>query len=289
MQATWRAIAVATTLALGLPAFAAAAPASASKALAHVDAGNVKLGYRIEAAPFSFVERGTVRGYTVELCERAIAAIAAARKVAPPSIRWVPLDASMRIDAVARGDVDAECGTTTITLARRERVDFSVPIYVDGGSVLARAGVGIARIADLAGKRVAVISDTTTRPALQRALAAYGANATLVAVANGDDGMKALQDGRADAYAGDRIVLTSLLRRSDTPAAFVFVGDDFSYEPYAIVVARDDPDFRLALDRALVATYKSGDIDAIFARWFGDLGRPGPLLNAMFYLNMLPE
>ena len=60
-------------------------------------------------------------------------------------------------------------------------------------------------------------------------------------------------------------------------------------EPYALVVRRDDPDFRLVVNRTLVALYRSGDIDAIFYRWLGALGRPGPLLNSMFYLSTLPE
>ena len=64
---------------------------------------------------------------------------------------------------------------------------------------------------------------------------------------------------------------------------------DFSYEPYALTVRRDDPDFRLAVNRALVELYRSGEIDMIFYRWLGGLGRPGPLLHSMFYLNTLPE
>ncbi len=67
------------------------------------------------------------------------------------------------------------------------------------------------------------------------------------------------------------------------------MNSDFSFEPYALVVRRDDPDFRLAVNRALVGIYKSGEIDAVYVKWLAPLGRPGPLLNAMFYLNSLPE
>jgi polar amino acid transport system substrate-binding protein/glutamate/aspartate transport system substrate-binding protein len=270
----------------------AAAPArAASAALAHVDAGAIKLGYRVGAPPFSFKERDKVRGYSVELCERAVTAIARARHVAAPKIDWVPVDAATRIDAVASGRVDAVCGTTTITLSRRERVDFSVPIYVDGGSLLVRADASPvpARLADMNGKRIAVIGATTTESALAKALALANAHATLVHVKDGAEGVAELAARRVDGYAGDRIVLTELRQRSGDAKSLTFLAQDFSYEPYGIVVRRDDPDFRLALDRALVGIYKSGEIDGVFATWFGDLGRPGPLLNAMFYLNMLPE
>lgn len=284
-----------TTLALASIALCIAlapAPArAASAALAHLDAGAIKLGYRAGTPPFSFKERDQVRGYSVALCERAMAAIAAARHVAAPRIEWIAVDAASRLDAVASGRVDAECGTTTITLSRRERVDFSVPIYVDGGSLLVRADAAPvpATLADMNGKRIAVIGATTTEAALTKALALAHATATLVHVGNGAEGVAALVAKRVDGYAGDRIVLTELRQRSDAAKSLTFLAQDFSYEPYGIVVRRDDPDFRLALDRALVGIYKSGEIDGIFATWFGDLGRPGALLNAMFYLNMLPE
>jgi glutamate/aspartate transport system substrate-binding protein len=83
-------------------------------------------------------------------------------------------------------------------------------------------------------------------------------------------------------------VITQLISRFDENALAV-LPDDFSFEPYGIVVRREDPEFRLAVNRALVGIYKRGDIDAIFQRWLAPLGKPSALLNAMFYLNSLPE
>jgi ABC-type amino acid transport substrate-binding protein len=108
-----------------------------------------------------------------------------------------------------------------------------------------------------------------------------------VPVAKPEEGAAAVRDGRADAYAGDRIVLTQIMLRSGD--ALAVLPEDFSFEPYAIVVRRDDPDFRLAVNRALVGMYKRGDIDAIFQRWLAPLGKPSALVNAMFYLNALPD
>jgi ABC-type amino acid transport substrate-binding protein len=111
----------------------------------------------------------------------------------------------------------------------------------------------------------------------------------LVPVKNGAEGMALLQQAKVDGYAGDRVVLADLKLRVPNPGALSFVAGDFSYEPYGLVLRRDDPDFRLAVNRALATLYRSGDIDAIFQRWLGALGQPGPLLHAMFYLNALPE
>lgn len=249
----------------------------------------IVFAYRDGAAPFSFKDRGgNVRGYSVELCTRIAADIQRALKLPQLDVQWIAVDADSRIDAVTAGRADAECGTTTITLSRMERVDFSVPIFVDGAALLVRAKSPVQRVADLKDRRVAVIAGTTTERALRAALDVAGTTATIVAVGKPEEGAAAVHDGRADAFAGDRLVITQLLSRFDENALAI-LPDDFSFEPYGIVVRRDDPEFRLAVNRALVGIYKRGDIDAIFQRWLAPLGRPSALLNAMFYLNSLPE
>ena len=250
----------------------------------------ITLAYREGAAPFSFRDhQGRVRGYSVELCMLVVASIQ--KSLGLPSLRidWKPVDAATRLFTIANGEADIECGTTTITLSRMEKVDFSVPIFVDGGSLLVKRGTKIARVADLKGRKVAVIPATTTEHALTRELAAHGLAATLVPVRDAAEGLAALQGGQVDALAGDRIVLTGQRQRARNPGALAFVADDFSFEPYALMIRRDDPDFRLAVNRALVGVYKSGDIDAVFQRWLAPLGRPGRLLHAMYYLQRLPE
>ena len=204
-------------------------------------------------------------------------------------IDWIPVTAATRLDAVASGKADAECGTTTITLERMEKVDFSLPIFVDGGGVMVRTGSKLSRLVDLKGKRIAVIAGTTTEQALTKALTAAEAPAVLVPVRDGAEGIAQLAKRKVDGYAGDRVVLAGLRLRAARPDDFDFVGGDFSFEPYALVVPRNDADFRLVVNRALADVYRHGDIDPIYQQWLGNLGKPGVLLNAMFYLNTLPE
>jgi ABC-type amino acid transport substrate-binding protein len=270
---------------------AAPAAASESPTLERIrSTSSITLAYREGAAPFSFKDReGRIRGYSVELCMLVVASIQKSLGLASLRIDWKPVDAATRLFAIANGEADIECGTTTITLSRMEKVDFSLPIFVDGGSLLVKRGAKVGKLADLKGRKVAVIPATTTEQALTRELASHGIAATLVPVKDTAEGMAALQGGAVDALAGDRIVLAGLRQRARHPEALGFVADDFSYEPYALVIRRDDPDFRLAVNRALVAVYKSGDIDAVFQRWLAPLGRPGRLLHAMYYLQRLPE
>jgi ABC-type amino acid transport substrate-binding protein len=265
--------------------------AAASPTLDRIkERGSIIFSYRNSAPPFSYKDReGRVKGYSVDLCLRVAALIQKELGMQELKIEWVSVEAATRLEAVATGKVDADCGTTTISLSRMQTVDFSVPIFVDGGGVLVRAKKKPTRMADLKGKRVAVISGTTTEQALVRALNSLGTRAVLVPVANAGEGMALLDRGEVDGYAGDRIVLANLKLRAPNPGALTLVNGDFSYEPYGLAVRRDDPDFKLAVNRALVGLYRTGDIDAIFQRWLGALGRPGTLLHAMFYLNTLPE
>jgi ABC-type amino acid transport substrate-binding protein len=250
----------------------------------------VTFGYRDGAAPFSAKQRnGKVRGYSVELCEKVAASIGKALGVPNLKIAWRPVDSETRIADVVERKIDAECGTTTITLSRMERVDFSVPIFVDGGSALVRAKDALAQVADLKGKRIAVMPSTTTETALKKAMALAGMTASFVTVKDGREGIAAVLGGKADAFASDRMVLAELKSADDRGSELEFLQSDFSFEPYGIVLPRDDAEFRLLVNRTIAGLYKSGEIDAIFIRWLAPYGRPGPLLNAMFYLNALPD
>ena len=252
--------------------------------------GTITFGYRNNAVPFSYQDRdGRVKGYSVELCTRVAGAIQKDLGMSELKIEWLPVEASNRLDYVISGKVDAVCGTTTITLGRMQKVDFSLPIYVDGGSVLVRARAKLARLTDLKGKKVAVIAGTTTEEELARGLDSSGTKVTLVQVKTAAEGMALLDKGSVDGYAADRVILAYLKLRSPNPNAYAFVAGDFSYEPFGLPMRRDDPDFKLAVNRALAAIYRTGDIDGIFQRWLGALGVPGPLLHAMFYLSAIPE
>ena len=210
-------------------------------------------------------------------------------KLTSLKIQWVPLALQERIAAVRTRKVDIECGTTTWTLSRQQEVDFSLMTFVDGATVLVRGNSELLRLADLSGKKVAVVPTTTTATALQMALKARMLNVDVVMVATPEEGIAKLKEGAVDGYASDRLVLIGQGLASKAGASFRLLDEDFSVEPYALVLPRGDPDFRLAVDRALAGMYRSGAIEAVFDRWLGPLGRPSTLLTALYYLQSIPE
>jgi ABC-type amino acid transport substrate-binding protein len=253
------------------------------------DSKSISLGYRTDSPPFSFAASdGQPAGYTVDLCKRVVAGIERALGGGNLAVKWVPVTSANRFDQVASGAIDLECGNTTVTLGRQERVDFSNMTFVDGGAVLVLAESKLGRLADLAGKTVGVKPGTTTETSLKAALKEKLIDARVVNVKDEAEAMAALNDKRIDGYAADRVVLVGsvVLARSDIK--YTLLQDDFSFEPYALMMRRD-PAFRLAVNRGLVQVYRSGAIKEIFDRWLAPLGKPGPLLAAMYYLNTTPE
>jgi glutamate/aspartate transport system substrate-binding protein len=182
-----------------------------------------------------------------------------------------------------------ECGSTTASLSRQEQVDFSIMTFIDGGSLLVTDAGGVKDVASLGGKRVAVIPGTTTEKSLAEAMRKTAVTATVVPVKDHDGGVAALDGGTVDAYASDRIILVGIGRTSKNPEKLSLVDEYFSYEPYGLMVRRNDSAFRLSVNRALARLYRSGDVVPLVGKWFGSMGKPGQLLGAMYLINSLPE
>ena len=252
--------------------------------------GTFTLGYRESAPPFSFPgpDRRPV-GYSVELCMHIASAIQKQLGLENLKLNWVPVTAENRIDMVSQGKIDLECGTTTASLSRQERVDFSLMTFVDGGSLLTKADAELRGIGDLAGKRIAIIPGTTTETALSTFLKEEFITVETVRVKDHLEGVAAIEKGLADAFASDRGLLIGIAVTSKDPTRFGLANLLFSYEPYGFMLRRNDAAFRLAVNRALAELYRSRAIAPIYERWFGGFGKPTQAIQAMYLLNGLPE
>src|SRR3954468_12675264 len=168
-----------------LVACASARPSgSESSTIEHMQSTKViRLGYRDSAVPFSYLgSDGNPVGYSVDLCARVVDGLRSDLAIPDLRAEWVKVTAETRIDALVDGAIDLECGTTTITLSRQQRVDFSNLIFVDGASLLSRVDAGLGSLGELSGKRVAVISGTTTEHVLHDALKKAGVTVQVVTV-----------------------------------------------------------------------------------------------------------
>jgi ABC-type amino acid transport substrate-binding protein len=250
---------------------------------------SIGVAYRTDAAPFSFEENKQAAGYSVDLCRRVIGALEQQLGVKELKVRWVPVTVQNRFETVAKGQADLECGASTVTLGRMKEVDFSSFVFVDGTGILIKTSLAAKGIGDLGGRKIGVIGGSSNEKALNDALKARVVNATVVPVKNRDDGLAQLEAGTIDAFASDRVLLLGLAGKAKDPKSMTLLTDALSFEPYAIALPRGDWQMRLAVNTALSQIYRSGAIGEIYGRWFGALGRPGPIIEMTYLFGALPE
>ena len=253
-------------------------------------AGSITVAFSGDSLPFSFVQSNNQPdGYSIDLCKRVIASISRTIGVADLKVNWVVDTVPNRIAMVASGKADLECANTTASQTRMKEVDFSNLIFVDGGGFMIRADSNINSFADFASKSIAVTAGTTTEARLNAMLKDRLIDAKVVKVKDGVEGAALLESGAVAGFASDKIKLIGLAAQAKDPKVFALLAEDLSFEPYAFMVPRNDSAFRLEVNKALTQIYLSGDIEQIFLKWLGKLGRPSGLLAAMYVLNSVPQ
>jgi ABC-type amino acid transport substrate-binding protein len=196
--------------------------------------------------------------------------------------------AENRFDAIENGKADLLCEPTSETLSRREHVDFSIPTFADGASLLVGAD-GPSDFAALAGKKIGVLAGTTTEESLRNTLASAGLVADITPAKTHLEGLAMLDKGEVVAYFADRAILSYLASKSSDSSKLRLADNYFSLEPYALALPRGDEDFRLAVDRALSHIYRSGEIAIVFAHTFGNAMQPSDILKTLYSIAALPD
>ena len=249
----------------------------------------LRIAYREDAPPFSFTdEAGLPAGFMVDLCRSIAKHIGADLNLPDLKVAYVLVTAANRFDAIENGKADLLCEPTSETLSRRAQVDFSIPTFVDGASLLVGADAP-ADFAALSGKKIGVLAGTTTEKSLRDTLASAGLVADITPAKTHQEGLAMLDKGEIVAYFADRAILAYLASKSADPSKLRLANNYFSIEPYALALPHGDEDFRLAVDRALSHIYRSGEIAIVFAHTFGDQMQPSDILKTLYSVSALPD
>ena len=250
---------------------------------------SIAIAYRADATPFSFVrEKGQPEGFSIDLCKRVVNSIERQLDRAL-EVKWVPVTVQSRFDAVAKGQADMECGSSTITRTRMKEVDFSSIIFVETTGLLVKAASGARSLSDLSGKSIAVVGGTTNERAINAQLKRRQLTVAVLPFASRDAAMAALEEGKADAFASDKLLLVGAATRAKDAGSLTMLPEQLSFEPYGIVLPRGDAALRLAVNTGLARIFEGDEIVQIFRRWFADFGRPSAVLEAAYILGAIPE
>jgi glutamate/aspartate transport system substrate-binding protein len=262
-------------------------PDSRLKAITSTKA--IKIAYRRDARPFSFVnDSNEPIGFAIDICKLVVGSIGRQLGVGDLKIDWVPATLQTRFSTVASGKADMECGSSTATLGRMKEVDFSNFYFVESTGIVVTKASNIRTFADMVGKKIAVASGTTNEQAIIAQLKQQKIEATLISVKDGTEAVAMLESGNVDGYASDKLLLVGA--RLTNPQALMMLPDDLSVEPYGIVLPRGDWAFRLAVNTGLAEIYRDGRIVGVFKAWFDQIGlQMSPVLRIMYGLGALSD
>jgi len=257
-------IAAAALLASGV------ALAQASDTLKKIkDSGTVTMGVRESSGALSYtLGDGKYVGFHIDVCTQALADVQKQLGLAKLEVKYQPVTSQNRIPLVQNGTVDIECGSTTNNATRQKDVAFAVTTYVEEVRIAAKANSGITSIAQLKDKAVATTTGTTSVQLLRKHERATGIDFKEVFGKDHADSFLLLESGRADAFVMDGQILAGNIARAKNPADFRIVGEVLSVEPIAIMMRKDDPAFKKAVDDSIKAQIKSGELAKAYDKWF---------------------
>jgi polar amino acid transport system substrate-binding protein len=281
------------------------APASAATLDKVKQASKLTLGYREDARPFSFKDgSGTPTGYSIALCQQVADEVKTELGGGDLTVEWVPVTLDDRFDALAQGKVDLLCASDTVTLERRKQVSFSIPVFPSGIAAMLRSDAPRPLQDVLAGrpssgpiwraspaqiledKTFSVVKGTTGEAWLSGRINDFQLPTKVVTVDSYDAGIKAVLDGGANVFFGDRPILMDAAAESPSASDLVVLDKQFTFEPIALALPRNDDDFRLVVDRSLSGYFASDAFIDTYVKWFGT---PDAATAMFFRQSALPK
>lgn len=250
--------------------FAAPAAAQQSGTLKKIqDAGAITIGHRDASIPLSYYDdRQQPVGYALDLCMRIVDAIKAELKLPKLEVKYQLVTSANRIPLMANGTIDLECGSTTNNLDRQKQVAFTITHFVTANRWVSKKASNIKTLADLKGKTIVSTAGTTNIKQMTEINAAQNLGMNIISANGHPEAFQMVETGRAVAFVMDDILLYGLVAQSRAPGDYVISAEALSVEPYGIMLRRDDPAFKKVVDNAMIQTYKSGAINAIYEKWF---------------------
>jgi ABC-type amino acid transport substrate-binding protein len=268
--------------------------------------GTLKLGYRTDARPFSFKDAsGNPAGYSVDLCRAIGESVKGQLGQADLKVEWVPITAENQLQAVEQQQVDASCAAVTVTLKRRELVDFSLPIFPGGVGVVVRSDSpkrlrnilnGEAQQYTPTWKAVALnvlreqmfatVPGTTAEQWIKERGQEFKVEFTVTPVSGYEAGIRAVLDRKASAFFAERAILLDAVKNHKSADDLLVLDRQYTYERLALPIQRGDDDFRLLVDRTLSKEFESAGYRGTYAKWFGE---PNEKSEVFFRWNALPE
>jgi glutamate/aspartate transport system substrate-binding protein len=241
--------------------------------------------------PFSHIDQNQKPvGFTVDLCLKIADAVKDELKKPDIKINYVPVTPQTRFALLANGTIDLECGSTTNTFSRQSQAAFTFTTFITGTKIMVRKDSRIASVDDLRGKTLVVLPGTTNEQALKATIEQKRMNTRVLNVRDHAEALLTMETDRSDAYGSDDVLLYGARSRAKNPDQYVVVGEFLTYDPYAIMLPRNDSAFATLADKSIAKSFRDGSFMQTYKKWFDPIGMPlNPLLEAAIKLQALPD
>src|SRR6059058_2615000 len=246
--------------------------------------GTITIGHRDASIPFSYYDdKQQVVGYAVDICKHIVNAVKSHLKMSSIQVNYQLVTSANRIPLMANGTIDLECGSTTNNLERQKQVSFTNTHFVTANRWVAKKSSNLKSLNDLKGKTIVSTAGTTNIKQITEINAAQNLGMNIISANGHPEAFQMVETGRAVAFVMDDILLAGLAAQSRSPKDYEISAQALSVEPYGIMLRKDDAAFKKVVDAAMTNIYKSGQINAIYAKWFE---KPVPPKNINLNLPM---
>ncbi len=257
--------------------------------------GQINVGHRESSVPFSYIGKsGEPIGYTVDLCMKIVDQIK--KEIGTPSLKvnFVPVTSQTRIALISNGTIDMECGSTTNNLTRQKQVAYLSTTFITGTQLASKKGSGINELEDMNGKVLAVTLGTTNEKSVKKIIEDKNLNIRILPAKDHSQSWLLVNSGRADAFAGDHVLLFGLISKDKKPDNFRVTGRFLSFDPYGIMVPQNDSTFQRLGNVVLADMMRNGEIEKVYNKWFSpgptNINMPlSPRLKEAFAIQALPH
>ena len=251
-------------------ALAFATPAMAQDTLKKIkETGTITIGHRDASIPFSYYDdQQKPVGYSMDICARIVEEVKKAVGNPGLKVNYQLVTSANRIPLMANGTIDLECGSTTNNIDRQKQVAFTNTHFITANRWVAKKSANLNSLADLKGKTIVSTAGTTNIKQMTELNNEKNLGMSIISANGHPEAFQMVETGRAVAFSMDDILLYSLAAQSRNPGEWAISKEATSVEPYGIMLRRDDPAFKKVVDASTANLFKSGQINAIYDKWF---------------------
>jgi len=233
------------------------------------ETGIFTVGYRESSLPLSYLDdKLKPVGFSIELCKHVVDAVKAKLGMPDLNVKYNPVTSATRIPLVANGTVDIECGSTANMTSRQQQVGFSYTFFVPQFKWIVRADSNIKSEEDLRGKTVAVTAGTNTALFVNKMNNEENLGMTITQGKDHAESFLLVETGRASAWMEDDVLLAGFRANAKSPADFKLLDKSYPSDPYALMIRKDDPQFKALVDEALAQLMRAGEFEQLYTQWF---------------------